>query len=367
MNFSTIIRKKNSLLLPFSLLYKLGVYIYHSLYHFGLKKAYSPPIPTICIGNLSVGGTGKSPMVEYLLRLIQALQDNPTGALSPKEYHPAVLSRGYRRKTRGYVLAEEGVTAADIGDEHMQFYQKFPAVTIAVAEKRVEGIRLLIEQKPKTDVIILDDAFQHRAVKAGLNILLTDYNHLYYKDGYLPAGSLRDLKSSANRADMIVVTKTDRNISETERQRIIKAIRPLAHQRVFFTAISYGTAYPVFNKEAVWPVKLDAIVLVTGIANPAPVLEYLKQYQATITHFNYPDHYSFSSKDIEDILNNCGNTENRIILTTEKDAVRLMEWGQLAEVPVFALPIRHDFLFNEGKEFDQRIANYINKTPSSSL
>lgn len=370
MSFSTIIRQKNILLIPFSLLYKAGIYIYHSLYNWGIKKSLTPPLPTICVGNLSVGGTGKSPMVEYLLRLLSGFvpdncQEQPTGI----RLQVAVISRGYKRKTTGFVLATEGVTAGDIGDEPMQFYKKFPGVAIVADEKRAEGIELLLKQKPGMDVIILDDAFQHRAVTAGFNILLTEYNNTFTTDLYLPAGTLRDLKSGYRRADIIVVTKTCRNISPAKKQHIFNAIRPLPYQKLFFTAIGYGTAYNMFTNENISLETVASVILVTGIANPQPVLDYLKQYRATVKHLNYPDHHPFSQKDIGDILGTyrLAGVENRIILTTEKDAMRLMEWKELVALPVFALPIRHEFLFNEGSEFDKLILDYVSKNRSNSI
>ncbi len=361
MNFSNIIRQKNKLLIPFSLLYKAGIYIYHCLYNWGIKKSFQPPLPTICVGNLSVGGTGKSPMVEYLLNLLSGLVPLSSGEGVGARFQVAVVSRGYKRKTRGFVRAQEGVTADDIGDEPMQFYKKFPGATIVVDEKRAEGINRLLQQNPEIGVIILDDAFQHRRVKAGLNILLTEYNNIFTTDRYLPAGSLRDLKSAYKRADLIIVTKTNRNITATEKQKIIDAIRPLSHQKLYFTDIGYDAPYNVSTKQNIDLETVESIILITGIANPVPLLNYLKQFPANLVHLEYPDHHSFSQKDIGDILGtyHSAGTENRIILTTEKDAVRLMEWKELLAFPVFALPVRHEFLFNKGDDFDQMIRNYL--------
>jgi tetraacyldisaccharide 4'-kinase len=349
MNFSKLIRQRNILLVPFSWLYKASAFVFHKLYDWKLIGSYQPAVVTICVGNLSVGGTGKSPMVEYLLRLLE----NKTPV--------AVVSRGYRRKTKGFVLANESTTAADIGDEPMQFHQKFPGATIAVGEERAKAIEALIKQKPKTGVIILDDAFQHRAVTPGFNILLTEYNNLFTKDGYLPAGSLRDLKSNYKRADIIVVTKCNSNLEYMRKEQIVKEIRPFPHQQVFFTSIAYGLPYHIFSSKTINWDDISAAVLVTGIANPQPLLDYLQLKPFEWSHIAYADHHHFSDEDIEKILTayNAIKQTNKIILTTEKDAVRLADFKELQELPVVALPVQHQFLFNEGSIFDQKIIGFL--------
>ncbi len=349
MNFSKLIRQRNIVLVPFSWLYKAGVFVFHKLYDRKLIGSYQPDVATICVGNLSVGGTGKSPMVEYLLRLLQG------------KTSVAVISRGYRRKTKGFVIAEEATTAADIGDEPMQFHQKFPGVTIAVGEERAKAIEELIKQKVETDVIILDDAFQHRAVTPGFNILLTECNNLFTRDGYLPAGSLRDLKSNYKRADLIVVTKCDGNLDNGRRDQIINEIKPLPYQQVFFTTIAYGTPYHIFSGKMTDWQGISAAVLVTGIANPQPLLDYLQLKSLELHHIAYADHHHFSAADVEKILTayNAINQTNKIILTTEKDAVRLASFTELQNLPVVALPVQHQFLFNEGDVFDQKIIHFL--------
>ncbi len=349
MNFSKLIRQRNIFLVPFSWLYKASAFVFHKLYDWKLMGSYEPKVPTICVGNLSVGGTGKSPMVEYLLRLLQ--DKTPV----------AVISRGYRRKTKGFVLANESTTAADIGDEPMQFHKKFRNVTIAVGEERAKAIEALIKQKPQTGVIILDDAFQHRAVTPGFNILLTEYNNLFTKDGYLPAGSLRDLKSNYQRANLIVVTKCDPGLEYARKEQVIKEISPFPHQQVFFTAIAYGAPYHVFSGNTVDWEDIAAAVLVTGIANPQPLLDYLQLKPLELHHLAYADHHHFSNEDIEKILTayNAIKQTNKIILTTEKDAVRLVSFKELQGLPVVALPVQHQFLFNEGNIFDQKINDFL--------
>lgn len=356
MNFSSVIRKKNILLVPFSWLYKAGVFFYHKLYDLNILKSYHPSVKTICIGNLSVGGTGKSPMVEYLLRLL-------SGIVPLSQQHKlqvAVVSRGYRRKTTGFVLAGAHTTADDIGDEPMQFHKKFPDVIIAADEKRAEGIDMLLKQNSGINVIVLDDAFQHRAVTAGLNILLTEYKNIFTEDWYLPAGSLRDLKFNYKRAGIIVVTKCNTGISDVERKQIINKIKPLPYQKIFFTALDYGKVYNIFNNHTLELNEVEAIVLVTGIANPQPMLTYLDQYNVAVKHVSFGDHHHFSDSDIGDILGTYQSVdiENKIILTTEKDAMRLIKWKPLQNMPVFALPVQHRFLFGEGDEFNSLIVEF---------
>lgn len=367
MNFNSLIRRKNILLIPFSWLYRAGVFIYHQIYELNILKSYHPPVKTICVGNLSVGGTGKSPMVEYLLRLLTSIRSDAatdqlkTSSLDEHAIEVAVVSRGYKRKTKGFFLANKQATVDDLGDEPMQFYKKFPSVDIVVAEKRAEGIDKLYQHNPAIKVIILDDAYQHRAVTAGFNILLTEYNNLFSEDWYLPAGSLRDLKSNYKRADTIVVTKCRKDITRADQDRILKKIHPLPHQKVFFTALDYKTPYNIFNKEKLNIRDITALVLVTGIANPQPLLMYLKQYNIEIYHINYGDHHHFSENDIGDILGTYQSlhTENKIILTTEKDAVRLVMYKQLYNQPIFALPVQHHFLFGEENNFNNMILQYV--------
>src|SRR5215213_2694524 len=221
------------LLLPFAILFWLVVLVRNWMYKKNILRSTSFGLPLICVGNLSVGGTGKSPMVEYLVFHLK------------NRFRVATLSRGYKRKTRGYALASDDTTAIDIGDEPMQFHRKFPGVPVAVGEERVLAIPQLLHDRPETEVIILDDAFQHRAIKAGFNILLTECGNLFTRDFFLPTGDLRDSRSSYKKADVIVVTKCPVDLSEEDKIEIIKEIEPLSHQQVFFTVISYGTIYHI--------------------------------------------------------------------------------------------------------------------------
>jgi tetraacyldisaccharide 4'-kinase len=243
------------LLLPVTWVYGSIILLRNKLYDKNILKSSSFNFPVICVGNLATGGTGKTPMTEYLIRLLK------------DKYKTATLSRGYKRKTVGFAIADTGTTALEIGDEPMQFHQKFPDITVAVGEERVVAIPQLLHERPDTELIILDDAFQHRQVRAGLNIILTDCNNLYTRDLILPAGDLRDVRSSSKRADMIIVTKCRADLSETERNAIIKEINPSNRQTVYFTTIVYGRSYHLFTRETL-DISADCgILLVCGIAS----------------------------------------------------------------------------------------------------
>lgn len=338
------------LLLPFALLYWLGIAIRNWLYNKNIIESTSFGLPLICVGNLSVGGTGKSPMVEYLVSNLKT------------DYKVATLSRGYKRKTKGYALADEKTTALEIGDEPMQFHLKFPDVPVAVGEERIVAIPQLLHDKPEIQVIILDDAFQHRAIKAGLNILLTDYNNLFTRDFYLPTGDLRDLKSSYKRAEIIIVTKCKKELSETEKQKLIKEINPLPGQHIFFTAIDYSRPYHIITNEEKGLSGKVEILLVTGIANPRPLKKLLEEYSNTYQMLQYADHHIFTIDDLKDIKESFDkiNAKEKVILTTEKDAVRLLKFcEEIRDMPFYVVPVKHQFLFNQGAEFDQLIIDFI--------
>src|SRR5436190_18904930 len=304
------------LLLPFSIIYWLIVWIRNFFYNTKILRSSSFGLPIICVGNLSVGGTGKSPMVEFLI-----------GHLKDK-FKLATLSRGYKRKTTGYALANENTTSLDIGDEPMLFHQKFPGVPVAVGEERLVAIPQLLHDRPGTQVIVLDDAFQHRAVNAGLNILLTDCGNLFTRDFYLPTGDLRDLKSGYKRADIIVVTKCKPELSADEADKIRKEIRPRPHQQVLFSTIQYGKPYHITSLS---PFELNLKTefrLVTGIANPQPLKKLLEERSHTYFMMPFSDHYIFRIDDLKEIKKRFERIEvaNKIILTTEKDAMRLMKF-----------------------------------------
>jgi tetraacyldisaccharide 4'-kinase len=338
------------LLLPFSLLYWLGIGVRNWLYNKNILRSTSFGLPLICVGNLSVGGTGKSPMVEWLVEQLRS------------RFKVAILSRGYKRRTKGYTLAGENTTALDIGDEPMQFHLKYPDMPVAVGEERLVAIPQLLHDHPATEAIILDDAFQHRSIKAGLNILLTEHNNLFTRDFYLPTGDLRDLKSSYRRAELIVVTKCKPDLTQAEKERTIKEIGPLPHQQVFFTAIEYGQLYHITNRRGFDSTGKTEVLLVTGIANPRPLQKRMEEYSMGYQMLQYPDHHIFSIDDLADIRKKLEaiNTKDKIILTTEKDAVRLLKFKkEIAELPIYVIPVRHHFLFNEGKEFEGIVTGFI--------
>jgi tetraacyldisaccharide 4'-kinase len=350
MNFNFyLIKSFRILLFPFSLLYGLIVIVRNFLFDKNILKSVSFNMPIINVGNLSVGGTGKSPMVEYLLRLLQ------------HQYKTATLSRGYKRKTKGYALAHADTTALDIGDEPMQFHTKFPAVAVSVGEERIVAIPQLLHDRPETEVIILDDAFQHRAIKAGFNILLSDFNNLFTEDFFLPSGDLRDQRSSYKRANVIVVTKCPDDLSEEAKAAITRDIDPLPRQHVFFTTIEYGEPYHIINRMERPITGNDEILLVCGIANPRPLKQYLVQHAKTYYEQSYSDHHIFTIDDLRDINKKLAEIQGqKMIITTEKDAVRLAKFQhELIDMPVFVLPVQHRFLFGEGTRFDNVVHNFI--------
>lgn len=308
------------LLLPFAILYGLGVRLRHFLYDRGWLSSKRYPFPILCVGNLAVGGTGKTPMVEYLVRLLGQEQ-------------VAILSRGYRRKTKGFVLADDSATAMTLGDEPYQYHRKFLRATVAVCESRQEGIERLLEN-PHFKYIILDDAFQHRKVQAGTNLLLTSYDKLYTQDFLLPVGSLRDIRSRARKAQIIIVTKCP-ELTQTEQEKIIQQLKPLPSQKVYFTTIAYSDrVYSHEDSQALKDFIATPFTLVTGIANPTPLVDFLEKQGASFEHLAYSDHHHFSNRELE-LLRQKGR-----ILTTEKDYVRLE--GALSTL--YYLPIETQFL-----------------------
>lgn len=345
------------LLFPFALLYWIIIAARNWLYDKNIFRSTSFGLPVICVGNLSVGGTGKSPMVEYLLEMLK------------DRYKVATLSRGYKRKTKGYALANASTTALEIGDEPMQFHLKFPGVPVAVGEERIEAIPQLLHDCPETEVIILDDAFQHRSIRAGLNILLTDYHNLFTRDFYLPTGDLRDQKKSYRRADIIIVTKCKKDIMISEKEKIIDEINPLKKQHVFFAAIEYGSLYHIVNKEPVTIGMNTEILLVTGIANPAPLQRMLEEHSNSYHMQDYPDHHIFTIDDLRDIKRKFSaiEAEDKIILTTEKDAVRLSKFSnETAGLPMYVIPVQHVMLFNQEAEFEKLVVDFVSNFKKAS-
>lgn len=342
------------LLFPFSFLYGIITGIRNLLYDWGILKAHAFKEHIISVGNLSVGGTGKTPHIEYLVKLLK------------NEFSVATLSRGYKRKTKGFMICYGENTAEEVGDEPKQFKTKFPDITVAVDSSRVRGIKELLKQKEKPDIFLLDDAFQHRRVKAGLNVLLTDFKNLFVHDSMLPGGSLREYPSNYKRADIIIITKTPERITNLDLKVYSKEINLRPYQKLFFSWLKYGDLYYYTDTSFTIDVpqqlfKFNVLVL-TGIANPSHMINYLKEYANTIQHKSYGDHHDFTGQDIDDLRKTFNNIagENKLIVTTEKDFMRLTKPELLEKItglPLFILPIEIDFK-NKTEEFNETILRY---------
>ncbi|RXR29406.1 tetraacyldisaccharide 4'-kinase [Flavobacterium piscinae] len=331
------------ILFPFAVLYGFITTIRNWFYHKGILKSYSFPIPIIAVGNLSVGGTGKTPQIEYLIRL-----------LSPN-YKIAVLSRGYKRKSSGFLLADYASTAELLGDEPFQLHQKFPSIQVAVDANRKNGIERLLALENKPDIILLDDAFQHRKVKAGFYILLTAYNDLYADDFILPTGNLRESSSGVKRADVVVVTKCPPTLTEAAQNQIRQKLHLLAHQQLYFSAIQYDVMlYSESERCSVASLLNTDKLLVAGIAKPQPFFNHLQD--GNDEELEFPDHHDFTESDIQTIQK---KSKNKPIITTEKDFVRLK--GRINPAQLFYLPIQSIFLSN-GENFNQQINNYVEQS-----
>ena len=327
--------------------------IRHKLYDWGILKSKSYNIPNICVGNLNLGGTGKTPHIEYLVRLLS------------DKYNVAVLSRGYGRDTKGYLLANENHTHHDIGDEPLQYLKKFNNIRIAVDENRCEGMNRLLQEENPPQIILLDDAYQHRKIKPGLNILLTDYYNLYKNDRLVPAGNLRDIKKAADRAKIVVVTKSPSVITSYYRKDVENILKLKPHQKIFYSYIEYQefqplskTSYDIDVKEA------KTVLLVSGIANTYSLTDYLKRKYNTISKIEYNDHHNFTEKDIDLIIKKYNDLigKNKIIVTTEKDAMRLINSSLISkfdDIPVFTIPIKIKFHKENGISFNDEILNYV--------
>ncbi len=340
------------LLFPFSFLYRIITGVRNWLFNKNILKSSKFDFPIICIGNLSMGGTGKTPHIEYLIRLLQ------------DEFKTATLSRGYGRKTNYYELADEKSNAEILGDEPYQYHRKFPKIKVAVEKKRVLGAIFLLEDNPDLEVILLDDAFQHRALRAGLNILISDYNNLYYDDYILPVGELRETRKGAERADIIIISKCPANITESEQIKIQGNIKNGAS--VFFSMVNYGTIYNAYTNQNIEDKLTEyEIILVTGIAKPKPIENYLDTLKAKYKVIHFGDHYRFKSKDIDTIskIFDTFTSPKKIVLTTEKDFSRMAHLKGFENLPIHCLPIEISFLGRK-EEFDKKVLKYVreNKT-----
>ena len=346
-------------LLPVSWLYGIVVYLRNKFFKWGIFKQNTYDIPIICVGNLAVGGTGKTPHIEHLIRLLK------------EKYKVAVLSRGYKRKTSGYVLATTESTYKDIGDEPFQMMQKFPHVTFAVSEKRCRGIDklLALPEKKRPEVILLDDAYQHRYVVPSFSILLTDYSRPYIGDKLLPAGRLRESASHSADADIIIVTKCPIGLKPIGQRILLHELHPYPYQDLLFSSLSYGKLEPLFNTKSqnieLSAIKGRSVLVVTGIASPRQLLDKLKKITKDITPLTYPDHHNFKKKDVVAInrkFEEMGGT-NKMVILTEKDATRLKNmqgFSDKVKNNTYVLPIEVSFINEEDRVLlDDKILKHV--------
>lgn len=351
-------------LYPLSWLYGMGVYLRNKLFDWGYFQSKSFDVPVICIGNLAVGGTGKTPHTEYLIKLL-----TQTGA------NVAMLSRGYKRKSKGYVLSNTETSVKQIGDEPYQIKNKFPNIRVAVDENRCNGIEQLMElENPKVDVVLLDDAFQHRHVKAGLNILLTDFNRLFCDDALLPAGLLRETSKGKLRAQIVIVTKCPDDIKPIDFNIIAKRLELFPYQKLYFSSLIYGELKSLFGNRCRTLESIhrnEQVLLITGIAAPATLIEKLHTYTPHVEVCQYSDHHDFSNKDLKEIADRferMGGTE-KLIITTEKDATKLMHNSNLPQTMkqhIYVLPIEIEILQNQQHIFNQNIIEYVKSNSRNS-
>ncbi|MHB9140460.1 MAG: tetraacyldisaccharide 4'-kinase [Paludibacter sp.] len=347
------------ILYPISLIYGLVTAFRNWLFDIELLKSTGFSIPTITVGNLSVGGAGKTPHTEFILSSLQ------------EEYKMAVLSRGYKRNTKGFRLANEKSDNRTIGDESFQIFQKFPAVTVAVDEKRVHGVQKLLELIPDLQVIVLDDAFQHRRIRSGFSILVTDFSNLYCNDRMLPVGRLREWKSSSKRANCIIVSKCPTDLKPIDMRLVETELKPETNQSLFFSSYEYDELIPLFPqaKPENWTydrLKGDnaGVLLVAGIVSPQPIVDYLKKFTDNTESLFFPDHHAFNPKDFNLISKkfNSLTALEKILLVTEKDAARLLLnplFPESLKPLTFALPIKVKILNNQDDSFIQKIKNYV--------
>jgi tetraacyldisaccharide 4'-kinase len=341
------------ILFPIAILYGIITGVRNKFFDWGLLPTQSFNHPLIGVGNLSIGGTGKTPHIEYLIRLLK------------KQYKVATLSRGYKRKTKGFRLAHRNSTVEEIGDEPLQMFSKNLDIAVAVCEKRIKGVRSLLEQKPNNQVILLDDVFQHRYIKPGLNILLTDYHKLFTRNYILPTGTLRESRTNAKRADILVITKTPQVFSPLDRKLIMGELHKYRIKEIFFSYLKYGSWVPISQlakREKQQNAK--SIFLVTGIANPAPLTEHLKRQCSELKVYRYADHYQFKSKDLTNIIKDFSNTFSctKAIVTTEKDFMRLRDpelLKRIQNLPVYFVPIEVEFHDSDKMLFDALVTDYV--------
>ncbi len=349
------------LLYPFALLYGLVIGFRHFLFNIGVLPSRSFDVPVIGVGNISMGGTGKTPHTEYLTRLLQ------------KDFRVAILSLGYLRKSKDFVLANESSSFEDIGDEPMQYLHDFGhEVRVAVDRDRCRGVEKLLSLEDAPEVIILDDALQHRFIKPGLNLLLTDYRQLYTDDYLFPTGNLRDLKTVAKRADIIIVTKTEKILSPLVKRFITEKLAPGAHQKLYFSYLKYSTPVSIPSLEKVKIEKqYSTIILFTGIANSYPLKDKLRYRCRELITLDFPDHHNYTKKDILFIRKTWNEqyAKRKLMVTTEKDAMRLINSPYLRllkDLPMVYLPIEVKFHGQDGNNFNKQVLNYVRENQRNS-
>ncbi|MCY1723448.1 tetraacyldisaccharide 4'-kinase [Prolixibacteraceae bacterium Z1-6] len=351
-------------LYPLSWLYGFVVSLRNRAYDLQILKSTEFDVPVISIGNITVGGTGKTPHAEYLVKLLK------------EKYEVATLSRGYKRKTKGFRLVEVDSTAIEVGDEPLQIKNKYPEVTVSVCENRVEGVAKLLsaDNEKSPDVVLLDDAFQHRRITPGLNILLIDYNRQIKEDHLLPLGRLRESVHQMRRANIIIFTKCPDEVTPIMRRILGNDVGLLPYQNLYFTKLEYGKLIPVFGAQTLdgsfYNEKNYAVLLVTGIASPLLMQKYLRQYSKNIETMTFPDHYNYSVQDIQEIMDKFATVkaEKKIIITTEKDAMRFKDNQGITDefnTALYYLPVQVNFLEEEKKSFNQKILNYVGENKSN--
>lgn len=352
------------LLYPLAWLYGIAVSFRNQMYDLNLLKSREFDVPVISIGNITVGGTGKTPHVEYLVNLLN------------KKFEVATLSRGYKRKTSGFRIVEPTSTAFEVGDEPLQIKIKFSNITVAVCENRVVGAEKLLDLNNEIipDIVLLDDAFQHRRITPGINILLIDYNRQIKNDTLLPVGRLRESSTQMRRANIIIFTKCPNEIAPITRRILMKDVGLMPYQKLYFTTLNYQKLEPVFAAkklgDSFYNKKTFSLLIVTGIASPKLVHNYLKQFSNRVEILSYPDHHNYSSEDIFTITQKFENinSENKIIITTEKDAMRIKDCDNLSDdfkAALYYLPVKVKFLDDEGKSFNNKIFNYVGENKSN--
>lgn len=334
-------------LYPFGSIYGWGLQLRNQLYNRGIFRTEKSPVFAVCVGNLALGGTGKTPLTEYLIRLYQS-----------NDVNVGVLSRGYKRKTKGFLQADERTLSEELGDEAFQIHQKFPDIKVFVNENRVAGVKRIYGENPEIELIILDDAFQHRAISANKNILVTRYDKLYSNDLYVPAGTLRDHIVRANDADIVLVSNCPIELDVTLKNKVTGKLKLRNNQKLFFSGIKYQDPIKMFDHEG--EINIDRCIAVTGIANPDRFIDHVEENYNLLKHFKYPDHYEFTDENINKWIDKIKN-EDVSIVTTEKDAQRLLKYKkQLKGVSVYIIPIKNHF-FGDEKKFDEMCLSWIIK------